>query len=78
MVLIVSGTSRRANRQRLKRDFTRAVVPVRVAIDQSRLVVEREPWHAYWKPCQRFFEADRRLVHRVNQLKKTRLELEPP
>ena len=74
-MLIVSGTSRRENQRRLRAGFKRAVVPVGLSIDRSRPGLEWKSWYAYWKPCQRFFEADRRLVHRVNQLKKTWLAL---
>jgi hypothetical protein len=69
-VLIVSGTSRCDNRQRLKREFARDRVLVRVVIDGSNPVVESESWCEYWKPYRRCFGADRRLARRLSQLKK--------
>lgn len=74
-MLVASGTSRRENRRWLRANFKRAMVPMRLIVDRSRPVLEGESWCAYWRHCRPFFEADRRLVHRINQLKKAWLAI---
>ena len=44
-------------------------------IDRSPPTLEGESWYAYWRPCRPFFEVDRRLVDRINQLKKAWLAI---
>jgi hypothetical protein len=53
----------------------RAEVPTRICIERAEPVVSSVSWSAYWRPCRDFFEADRRLVHRMVQLKKAWLAL---
>ncbi|MEE9296998.1 MAG: class I SAM-dependent methyltransferase [Phycisphaerae bacterium] len=40
-----------------------------MVIHRSCPVVESVTWQDYWQRCRRFFEADTRLVHRLNRLK---------
>lgn len=69
-MLIVSGASREENRQGLAHQLCQARIPVRLVIHRSRLSLESMLWRDYWQPCRPFFNADLRLVQRLNRLKK--------
>ena len=69
-MLVTCGTSREMNRNKLAGAARQAEVPTCLQIKRAELTLSSETWPAYWRPCRDFFEADRRLVHRIVQLKK--------
>ena len=70
-MLIVPSTSRVDNRHRLAKASRRAEIPVRLHVIGAELSLSMMSWSAYWKPVQEYVEYDRRLVHRLVQLKKS-------
>ncbi len=69
-MLVACGTSRETNRSKLASAARRAEIPTCLEIKRTELTLSFETWTAYWRPCRGFFQADRRLVHRIVQLKK--------
>ncbi|MCG3177984.1 MAG: hypothetical protein BIFFINMI_00307 [Phycisphaerae bacterium] len=69
-MLIISGTSREQSRRDLLDQLCQARIPTRLAVPRSHLVATSLPWREYWNPCRPFFQADARLVQRLNRLKK--------
>jgi hypothetical protein len=53
----------------------RAEVPTRICVERAEPIVSSVSWSEHWRPCRGYFEADRRLVHRIVQLKKAWLAL---
>lgn len=69
-MLIASSTSRAENRRQLAKASRRAEIPVGIQIIGAEPRLATMAWSSYWQPCREFVEFDRRLVHRLVQLKK--------
>ncbi len=70
-MLVVPSTSRVNNRHRLAKASRQAEIPVRLHVVGAELSLATMSWSAYWKPVREYVEYDRRLVHRLVQLKKS-------
>jgi len=70
-MLIAPSTTRVDNRRRLAKASHQAEIPVRLHVVGAELNLTTMSWSAYWKPVQEYVEYDRRLVHRLVQLKKS-------
>ncbi|MFQ5807295.1 MAG: hypothetical protein ACE5I3_12675 [Phycisphaerae bacterium] len=70
-MLIAPSTSRMDNRRRLTKASRQADIPVSLQIVGAELRLATTPWSSYWQPVRGFVEFDRRLVHRLVQLKKS-------
>lgn len=70
-MLIAPSTTRVDNRRRLAKASRQAEIPVRLHVVGAELSMSTMSWSAYWKPVQEYVEYDRRLVHRLVQLKKS-------
>ena len=78
-MLIAPSTTRVDNRRRLALASRQDEIPVALQVVGAGLRLETTPWPAYWQPVREFVEFDRRLVHRLVQLKKSwRLVLRSP
>jgi hypothetical protein len=70
-MLITPSTSRLCNRHRLAQASRRAEIPVSLRVIGAELRLATMPWSAYWQPCGEYVKYDRRLVHRLVQLRKS-------
>ena len=69
-MLIAPATSRAENRRYLSKLCRKSELPIRLLIDGVELKLDSIPWHLYWAPVRDYVEVDRKLVHRLVQLKK--------
>ncbi|MFH1747238.1 MAG: hypothetical protein ABIG44_09375 [Planctomycetota bacterium] len=70
-MLIAPSTTRVDNRRRLAKASGQAEIPVRLHVIGAELSLATMSWSAYLQPVQEYVEYDRRLVHRLVQLKKS-------
>jgi hypothetical protein len=68
-MLVVSGTSKAQNHNRLVEEFARPRIVTDLIIHGSRIEVLASSWHDYWSPAKAFLARDTRLVNRFNRLK---------